>query len=187
MATGRLSGFQDGKEVLTAIAAFSSPGLDVVAEWSPQPPAVEPPTGRFATAPEGAPTLFRQMRLEPRIGDPPFSGKPVETPVAGGWIELADPPDQIDAAVIALYTDIWWPPSLSPLTTPAGAPTIDLTIHFRADLPVPTEPVLGVFTTRAALGGLIEEDGELYLPDGSLLAHSRQLALLNPMQASPLA
>jgi len=178
MATARLSGFQDDKEVLTAIAAFSSPGLDVVAEWSPRLPAVEPPNGKWVPAPDGAPTLFRQMHLQPRIGDPPFSGKPAEAPTAGGWIELADPPDQIDAAVVALYTDIWWPPSLSPLTTPAGAPTIDLTIHFRADLPLPADYALVTFETRLSAGGFVEEDGWIWARDGRLIAHSRQLALL---------
>ena len=184
MGTARLSGFQDGKEVLTAVAAFSKLELDEVAHWSPAPPVVDPPADDWVPFQEGMPPLLKHLKMAPRIGDPPFSGRalePGEAAVAGGWIELADPPASIDAAVVALLTDAWWPPSLSPLSTPAGAPTIDLTIHFRADLPVAAQPVLGVYKSAASVGGFIEEDGELYLADGTLLAQSRQLALLTTM------
>jgi len=64
-------------------------------------------------------------------------------------------------------------------------PTIDLTIHFRAPeaaaIADPDAPVLGVFRSTDAAEGLIEEDGELWSPDGVLLAQSRQLALLVPV------
>jgi acyl-CoA thioesterase len=181
MATGRLSGFQDGKEVLAAVAAFSKMELDEIARWSPLPPDVDPPGDDWAPFQEGMPPLMQHLKMAPRLGGAPFSGQelaPGEAPEAGGWIELADPPAQIDAAVVALLTDAWWPPSLNPLSTPAGAPTIDLTIHFRTRLPLPMQPVLGVYKTAASMEGFIEEDGELYLPDGTLLAQSRQLALL---------
>ena len=42
------------------------------------------------------------------------------------------------------------------------------------------EPVLGVFRSDYAADGLAESDGELWSPDGVLLAHSRQLMLLLP-------
>jgi hypothetical protein len=41
--------------------------------------------------------------------------------------------------------------------------------------------VLGVFRSTASAGGFFEEDGELWSPDGTLLAQSRQLALMLPM------
>ncbi len=75
---------------------------------------------------------------------------------------------------------MWWPPALEPLTELAGAPTVDLTIHFRAELPrggLPDQPLLGRFCTSAAAGGFIEEDGVVFASDGTLLAQSRQLAL----------
>ena len=60
-----------------------------------------------------------------------------------------------------------------------AAPTIDLTVHIRAPLPV-TGPLLARFTSRLASDGFFEEDGELWAPDGTLVAQSRQLALLLP-------
>jgi acyl-CoA thioesterase len=57
-------------------------------------------------------------------------------------------------------------------------PTIDLTIHFRADLPLPGDFALVTFETRLSAGGFVEEDGWIWARDGQLIAHSRQLALL---------
>jgi acyl-CoA thioesterase len=58
-----------------------------------------------------------------------------------------------------------------------AAPTIDLTVHFRA--PVPVEgPLLARFRSRFVRDGYFEEDGELWTRDGTLVAQSRQLALL---------
>ncbi|MGH2978605.1 MAG: acyl-CoA thioesterase, partial [Solirubrobacterales bacterium] len=53
-----------------------------------------------------------------------------------------------------------------------------LTVHFRAPLPLPDGLLLGHFNTRLVRDGFFEEDGELWAPDGTLVAQSRQLALL---------
>jgi acyl-CoA thioesterase len=189
MTFSRLSARQEGDEVLTALAAFAVPGLPEVAAWSPPPPDVEPPPpegGDWAAWDDRMPALMRRVRIAPRIGGTLFSGRPLEPgegPATGGWIELAEQRG-VDTAFVALCTDVWWPPALEPLTEPAGAPTVDLTIHFRADLPpggLPDQPLLGRFTTSAAAGGFVEEDGVVFAADGTLLAHSRQLALFVPL------
>ena len=60
-------------------------------------------------------------------------------------------------------------------------PTVDLTIHFRVG-PAASGPraddafVLAAFRTTVAADGFLEEDGEIWAPDGTLLAQSRQLA-----------
>lgn len=200
-STGRVTAWQGGKESMTALAAFSSRGLAVAGTWSP-PPAVAPAPARdagrlgpddyrpdsdawIAPTPE-MPSIVSRMKIAPRLGGTPFSGRavaPGEAVETGGWIE-PPVPRRIDAPYLALLADVWWPPSLEPLSELAVAPTIDLTIHIRADLPadgLPDQPVLGRFRTAAALNGTMEEDGELFLADGTLLAQSRQLALLSPL------
>lgn len=185
MTFGRLTGRQEGAEVLSAMAAFAVPGLPEVAAWTPSMPDAGPPPaadGDWAEWDDRMPELMRRVRIAPRIGGTLFSGRavaPGEAPATGGWIRLVEQRG-IDTALVALCSDVWWPPALEPLTEPAGAPTVDLTIHFRADLPrdgLPDQPLLGRFCTSAAAGGFIEEDGVVYSADGTLLAQSRQLAL----------
>ena len=188
MTFGRVTGCQDGREVLTAQAAFAVPGLPDVRTWAPAMPDAGPPPGPGDWAPwqDGLPPLMRRVRIAPRFGGRPFAGRsidPGDAPDSGGWVALVEPRG-VDTAFVALCTDVWWPPALEVLTERAGAPTIDLTIHFRADLPrggLPDQPVLGRFRTSAATGGFIEEDGVVFAADGTLLAQSRQLALFVPL------
>ncbi|HEX2071060.1 MAG TPA: thioesterase family protein [Thermoleophilaceae bacterium] len=200
-STGRATAFQNGREVMTALGALSTTGLPAAATWSPELPAVASAPTRdaellpsedyrpgsdawLATTPE-MPSIVSRVKIAPRLGDKPFSGRTLpsgEAAETGGWIQLPTP-RRIDAAYIVLLSDVWWPPSLEPLTAPAIAPTIDLTVHIRADLPpggLPDQAVLGRFRTAAAVHGTMEEDGELFLADGTLVAQSRQLALLAP-------
>jgi hypothetical protein len=201
-ATGQLGARQGGKQVLLALASFAIPDLEVEASWTPLVPEVAPAPARDAgeSNPEdglrhddlwlprnrGPGTLAERMLLSPRFGaGRPFAAAPV-TPgrgiETGGWLVLGDP-QPVDSACVALYADAWWPPAFEALTKPAAMPTIDLTIHIRADIPpegLPDQPILGRYRSNAATGGLVEEDGELFLADGTLLAQSRQLALLSP-------
>jgi acyl-CoA thioesterase len=202
LAQASVTARQEGREVLLALAAFAVPGLDAAATWSGVAPDVGPPpaagapslpvgryradAGAWVEPAPGMPTITRQLRLSPRIGGLPFAGRVPEGGAAvetGGWI--ASPEAQpIDAAYVAQLTDFWWPPAFAALDRPAMAPTVDLTIHFRADVPaagLEPAPVLGHYRSTTAVGGLVEEDGTLYLPDGTLLAQSRQLALLAPL------
>ena len=104
----------------------------------------------------------------------------------GGWIRLREP-QPADACVIVAVCDAWppalrerdWPDGQSP---PAGFPTVDLTVHFRVGLPLPDlDPesfLLAQFRTRTLGEGFLEEDGEIWTPDGRLVAHSRQLGVV---------
>jgi acyl-CoA thioesterase len=204
ISTVELRASQDGKETIRALAALAVLDLPAAGQWEPEPPAVGPPPARDAPLIEpddyrsrGAdgwlgptptmPPMFRRVRVAPRIGGVPFSNRPLptgEAPETGGWIALPEA-RPIDAAFIALCTDVWWPPAFQPLGRPAIAPTIDLTIHVRADIPpegLPDQPVLGWYRSTAAHGGLMEEDAALFLPDGTLLAHARQLAIFMPLE-----
>jgi len=99
----------------------------------------------------------------------------------GGWLRLAVP-EPVDAMVVAAMTDAWFPAAFAIVDGPV--PTVDLTIHFRVALPYvalgPTDYALVRFVSRTASDGFVEEDGELWAPDGVLIAQSRQLAVLLP-------
>ena len=95
-----------------------------------------------------------------------------------GWIRTAEP-RHADRPLLAAYTDAFIPPALMRTQFGVWVPTLELTIHFRGQPPAGEYPwVAAQFVTRAAAGGLIEEDGELWSADGRLLAMSRQLALI---------
>lgn len=202
-STGQLTAHQDGKEVLVALSSFGSPDLPTTTAWSALAPDVHPaPTrdagvaspdeyrpqeGRWLSHVDGLGTLTERLRFAPRFGSGrPFAGAgvtPAGGPQTGGWLLLAEP-QPIDAAYAVLCADAWWPPAFETFTKPVFAPTIELTIHIRADIPpegLPDQPVLGRYSSRASIGGLVDEDGELFLADGTLLAQSRQLALLSPL------
>jgi len=203
ISTMQVTASQDGKPAILALAALAVLDLPAAGQWEPEPPRVAPAPAREAPliAPDayrasdgwldrapGMPPMFERVRVAPRIGGVPFSNRPLpegEAPETGGWIALPEP-RPIDAAFIALCTDVWWPPAFQPLGRPAIAPTIDLTIHVRADVPpagLPDQPVLGTYRSTAAHGGLMEEDAALFLPDGTLLAHARQLAIFMPLES----
>lgn len=133
---------------------------------------------RFA---RGEPPLRGQLDYRFTLGAPRESG--AAEAVTGGWIRTAEP-RALDAPLVCLLMDCW-PPSAFAKPRPEdgarGAPTIDLTIHFRRALPAaacgPGAFVFSRFRSRLARDGFVEEDGELWAADGRLLAQSRQLAI----------
>ncbi len=172
---------QAGRPCVVALAAFSA-AFETVADYALPAPAAPPPEGISPVPPmPGMPPIFERLETRPAIGPVPFSG--ADEARSGGWLRLAEP-RPADALAVATYVDAWWPAPFTRLTTPVAAPTVDLTIHFRCALPRPgadpAAPVLGLFTSRHSAEGFFEEDGELWSPDGVLLAQSRQLALLRP-------
>ena len=85
--------------------------------------------------------------------------------------------------MVALFADAYWPAPFATLPEMRPAPTIDLTVHFRTALPLPAadDPhpfLLTRFASTTAQEGFFEEDGEVWTTDGTLVAQSRQLALL---------
>jgi acyl-CoA thioesterase len=172
---------QDGRLMVVALGAFSR-DFPTAADYATAAPGAAP-AGELHTVPDvpGVFPIARRVALAPRFGPAPFSGGDEAT--VGGWLRLAEP-RVADAAAVAFYTDAWLPSPFARLTAPAPAPTIDLTIHFRARLPhpamAPGDPVLARFRSTTSRDGFFEEDGEIWAPDGTLLAQSRQLAILAP-------
>ena len=170
---------QDGKLVALAVGAFSVAWESPLLEDAPMPSVgppdpSRPPIGPLPNRPQ-APAFTGRLTMQWRFGDPPFSSS--ESGEVGGWLGLRQE-RPLDAPAIALLSDAWFPAPWPRLAELAPAPTIDLTVHFRAPLPVSDTLLLGRFRSRVVRDGFFDEDGELWTPDGTLVAQSRQLGLL---------
>jgi hypothetical protein len=156
--------------------------------WDPPPrPAVEPAEPSMRPEPDGGeapagdfprkdpPAFTQRLSMQHRFGEMPFSG--AERGEAGGWLGLRER-RPLDAPAIAMLADAWFPAPWPRLAELAPAPTIDLTVHFMAPLPLDDDLLLGRFTSKLVRDGFFDEDGELWTPDGTLVAQSRQLGLL---------
>ena len=173
--SGRME--QGGKPVGLALGAWSKP-WDSPLLPAPPMPEVAPPEGREPSAGPGRndpPDFVKRLTMQPRFGDPPFSGS--DSGETGAWMGLLEE-RPIDELAIAVMADAWFPAPWPRLTELAPAPTIDLTLHIRAPLPLPDGLLLGRFRNRLVRDGFFDEDGELFSQDGQLVAESRQLALL---------
>jgi acyl-CoA thioesterase len=172
---------QDGKLIALGVGAFTLPRTGPeFADLSM--PEVPPPDGS-QRVPEREDFPFGQhFDIRRALGpDTPDPTHPAET---GIWIRLRE--DRVlDHLLVTQLMDAWAPSVFNKLGTGgggAGVPTIDMTYHFREPLPLPgalnDDWYLGVFRTQTSRGGFIEEDGWLWATNGTLVAQSRQLALL---------
>lgn len=147
-------------------------------------PDVEPPvdpTPVIPLPPGSPPIPMRdQYEMQLRLGADRAQGEVIADAVTGGWLRLADPED-VDDVVVAALADAWTPAVFSRIAEPLGVPTIDLTIHFRDEPPGRPDWTFARFRSRHAVGGYVEEDGELWSSGGRLLAQCRQLAVELPL------
>lgn len=172
--TARLE--QEGKLCILATGAFSQ-DFDPGAEYAepapsvPHPEAIEPVRDDAKLVP-----IARRFVVRTALGGQPFSE--ADEALTGGWIAFADGEPPLDAPALAMLSDAWIPSPFVRASAPFAAPTVDLTIHFRAPDVAAEWPVLVAFRSRFAHAGFFEEDGELWGADGRLLAQSRQLGLM---------
>jgi acyl-CoA thioesterase len=175
--SGRLE--QDGNLIALGLGAYSKPRESPLVDDAPKPEVEEPDQARPAISeefPRRDPRQFTErLTMQHRFGEMPFSR--ADRAESGGWLGLREH-RPLDAALIAVLADAWFPAPWPRLAELAAAPTVDLTMHFRAPLPLPDSLLLGRFTSKLVRDGFFEEDGELWTPDGSLVAQSRQLGLL---------
>jgi acyl-coenzyme A thioesterase PaaI-like protein len=184
-AFGQASLWQDGKERVHATAAFSdlskaglpNAGLPNAAGsvyTGGAAPALPPPADcyRFpAGALRGAPIADR---IDYRSTEEPgwIAGKPSGNPLAEFWMRFRDGREP-DLASLPLFVD-----AAAPAAMEVGvlSTTVELTVHLRA------RPEPGWLACRAltryVAGGYHEEDFEIWDSAGTLVAQSRQLALL---------
>jgi acyl-CoA thioesterase len=168
---------QDGKDVVRATAAFARLGEDGPVFLDGTPPALPPPSecvgipvGSFGEA-----TIAE--RIEFRSAELPgwFRGHPSGRPASQFWVRFADGRDA-DLLSLPLLVDSTAP---SVLELGATSTTVQLTVHLRAH-PAPGWLACRA-TTRFVSGGYHEEDFEVWDSAGTLVAQSRQLALIVPM------
>jgi acyl-CoA thioesterase len=176
---------QDGKLIALALAAFSVPwGGPEISDV--RMPAVEPPDPSregIKLIEHGGPEFARHIVLQPRMPGIPLSGTehPMEILT---WIGLAEP-RPLDALSLAFFSDALIPAPYMRLTEPVAVPTVDLTVHFHTHdaqqhEPDPRALCLARTSTELVHEGFFIEDGAIWAADGTLLAKSRQLAIVIP-------
>ncbi len=162
------------KTCASALAVFADDreGLELDHARAPEMPAPEE-IDSLPDRPE-APPFGREFDYRPAIGGTLFSGG--DAALTGGWLRFRDE-RPLDAAALVALCDSWFPAAFVVADGPVAVPTLELTVHVRAPLPLARDWVLGRYATRLARDGFLEEDAELFGRDGRLLAQSRQLAL----------
>lgn len=170
--------WRDGKETVRATAAFTD--LDKTGDPA-QPvftgaamPSLPPPADCYALTAGAVPGVSIADRMEYRAIEEPgwFRGRPTGIPSAEFYMRLRDGREP-DLMSLPLFVDAAAPVVLEV----AGlSTTVELTVHLRA------RPAPGWLTCRAVTryvaGGYHEEDFEIWDAAGTLVAQSRQLALL---------
>ena len=168
---------QDGSERVRVLASYG----DLTRGEGPRhvdgaPPEVPAPDAPAAERPlDRLPEIAK--RFEQRLTPESLrwvDGQRSERAEIAGRVRLSDGRAP-DALSLLLFADALPPPAFH-VMDPGWVPTIELSVHVRA------RPVPGwlsvVFRTRFLFGGFLEEDGELWDESGTLVALSRQLALV---------
>jgi acyl-CoA thioesterase len=190
-ATGELH--QDERERVRVLGSFGDLATQHAA--SDRATAVDPPPPRLPTpdrcddlfdhltAQVGERSLTRslrnfEIRVPPVDGWGPIAAEP--RPELTGWIRLRDE-DTVTPLMLVAIAD-GFPPSILGHTEIGWLPTVELTVHVVARPPQDEPWLRATLRTRSIVGGLLDEDGELWGADGRLVARFRQLALLIPRQ-----
>jgi len=165
---------QQGKEVIRVTATFARLGQDGQVFLGADPPGLPPP-GECVRLPADGPGMPRiAERIDFRRVELPgwFRGEPTGQPSSEFWMRFADGRDA-DLLALPLLVDANPPPVLE---LGVSTTTIQLTVHLRAK-PAPGWLACRA-TTRFVSGGYHEEDFEIWDSAGTLVAQSRQLALV---------
>ena len=179
LATGTAVLSDSSRPLLVVVGSFGDLGPESeVRLIRSSPPELPPLDDCIAMdSSEGfAPPFFSKVDLRLHPEDAQFAlGNPSGTPQIRGWIRLRDD-ELVDGVALTCLADAT-PPTIFNAGLPLGwTPTVELTVHVRA-LPVPGW-LRVAFETRFVANGRLEVDGVLYDEAGTLVAQSRQLALV---------
>lgn len=178
-AFGQACLWRDGKEVLHATAAFTD--LAQAAARSPGPefsgaaaPCLPSPQQCFGFEPGAVRGVSVAGHFDYRLKTAPgwLRGQPTGDPRQEFWMRFRDGREP-DVMSLPLFADAAAP---AVLEIGAVSTTVELTVHLRA------RPAPGWLACRARTrhvgGGYHEEDFEIWDSAGTLVAQSRQLAVL---------
>jgi acyl-CoA thioesterase len=176
--SARLS--QGERLIATAQAAFAVLNPQAPDFADPSFPGYPPPDEVDHAVDPPASVAIRERYELRHVTGAPWDG-PADTAETGGWIRLAEQ-RPYDTALVAALSDAWYPAIFTRLAGRFGVPTVDLTVHIRSIRALqamhPDDWMAARFRTTVSTEGFLEEDGQLWAPDGTLIAHSRQLGLL---------
>lgn len=170
---------QDERLLAMGLTTFSTPRQSGSFDHLPMPEVAKPEElPEPPVAPEMMPAFSRHFEYRFALGGLPYTkGSRAEV---GGWIRPRVP-RSLDGPLVATFADAWVPSVFVLFEGPIGVPTVDLTVHFRAPLPLeehrPGDWTLVRFVSRWGSDGLVEESGTMWSPSGRVIAQSRQLAL----------
>ena len=164
-------------EVLSVIGTFAEQGDDSGSAIDGSPPDLPSVDDCVPVQPPVDSGFHRQIRAWVRPQDAGFAdGRPSGTPEVEGWLELRDD-EPIDAFALLMAADAFAPVVFNHGAFPIGwSPTLELTVHVRG-VPAPG-PLRCRFFSRFISNGMFDEQGEIWDSTGTLVAHSRQLALV---------
>jgi acyl-CoA thioesterase len=176
IATGEAKVFQDGKEVMRAVASFADLAQAAGPTTHFEPPPALPPVGETTDLTGGASVDGVTIidRFVYRVAAIPgwVRGKPSGDPRLDLYLRFRDGREPDAVALVGMVDAVW--PAVMELGA-MGSATIELSVHVRGR-PAPGWLACRV-ATRYVSGGYHEEDFEIWDSDGKLVAQSRQLAL----------
>jgi acyl-CoA thioesterase len=166
---------QGDRVICSSLAAFSTPWT-TTEEW--RLPLSNHAGNDGVDMDRTAPPLAKNWTGRPLADAPFFSG--AGTARVAQWIRAAKP-RPLDAIELVAISDAIPPAGFPRMTVPTSMPTVDLTVHIRASLPLVGTPdderVYAECNTFHVADGFAEEDCHIWAADGTLLAQSRQLAI----------
>jgi hypothetical protein len=177
MATVAARLLTNGDTVLALLGTFGEQADAGPAVVDGAPPALPPFDECVRTGPPVESGFGDRVEVRIRPGDAGFrEGRPSGRAEVAGWFEFDDR-HPVDALGMLLVADAFAPVCFNRPEFPVGwAPTLELTVHVRG-VPAPG-PLRCLFRSRFMHHGLFEEDGEMWDSTGTLVAQSRQLALI---------
>jgi acyl-CoA thioesterase len=166
---------QGERLICSSIAAFSVP-WESKETWSLPLSAHAHDESIVGDGPR--PPVHQNWSGRPIVDAPFFSGEGSSR--VAQWIRAVKP-RPLDAIELVAIADAIPPAGFPRMTQRAAMPTVDLTVHIRASLPLVDPPeddrVYAECNTHHVADGFADDDCQIWSADGRLLAQSRQLAI----------